>query len=328
MLLIKIIMCEPRKYPGLLLLVLALGTAGCTEDVAAPSGVDAPFSMYGILNPRLATQTLLVSPIEPLLYDLPETIDAVVTSTDLETGRTTVWRDSVITGEQGQLDHIYHADFRARFGGTYRVEVVRSDGAVSAAEAHVPGLVDVSWKDLPPTYLDVYVLGENFHLLAVDVVYVVRWYEKFGDPDPAINPCEAPVGTYAFTYHDEILETEGGYRLRVDLDVDNERVLGGYQLEFGPLRWQPGRNGLALTGMEVRLLVAEPAWAPPVFEASVLADPNVMSNVTNGLGFVGGGYNHDRRVFPGSELAGGTGFFDFLMRPPGQCLDYCSCGLG
>ena len=61
-------------------------TTGCEEDVASPSGVEGPFSLNGIINPRLETQTLLVSPIEDLLKPLHSLIDAVVISQDRTSG--------------------------------------------------------------------------------------------------------------------------------------------------------------------------------------------------------------------------------------------------
>ena len=48
-------------------LLIILSLAGCEEDVAGPTGVDEPFSLYGVFNPRLPVQTVLVAPTEDLL---------------------------------------------------------------------------------------------------------------------------------------------------------------------------------------------------------------------------------------------------------------------
>ena len=83
-------------------IVLLTLTLGCEDDVAGPAGVHEPFSMYGIINPRLNQQTLLVSPIEDRLRELDDSIDARVTSTNLDSGTEYVWHDSVVANETGR----------------------------------------------------------------------------------------------------------------------------------------------------------------------------------------------------------------------------------
>lgn len=81
--------------------VLILGA--CEEEVAAPSGLDKSFSMYGIINPRRSMQTVLVSTVERFLSDYAPSIDATVRSTDLKTNETITWRDSVVASERARL---------------------------------------------------------------------------------------------------------------------------------------------------------------------------------------------------------------------------------
>lgn len=40
----------------------------------------------------------------------------------------------------------------------------------------------------------------------------------------------------------------------------------------------------------------------PLFEADVMNHPDVMSNVENGFGFVGGGYRHSIEIPAATEL--------------------------
>jgi hypothetical protein len=278
--------------------------------------------MYGILNPRLNTQTLGVSPVEPLLRDYTDSIDAVVTSTDMETGEPVRWTDSVVVGERGQRDHIFVATFRPAFGHTYRVDAVRSDGSASSALARIPSEVDVTAEDRRDSYIDIHIRGDGFHLLSIDVFYVVQFYS--GDAD---DLCTSPGDAYAVSYTGKEDEVGDGYTVFVDLERDYGRVEAMYSADH-VYPAVPGRSGLALMGMSVRLLVGDKSWNPPggTFDENTLAQPGIMSNVANGFGLVAGGYNETAGVYPSEQAVGASPFFDFVMRPPTDCFDYCSCG--
>lgn len=312
---------QPHYRAAFFLLVLTV--MGCEEDVTAPSGVDEPFSMYGVINPRLETQTLLVSPIEPLLYDYPEMIDALVASTDLATGETIVWEDSVVRGERGQLDHVFHANFQARFAGEYSIEVARSDGTVSSAEVRVPDKVEITWNDRLERFMDIHISGESFHVINADVIYTVRWNPL----NPENTPCSFTADSYAVSYTDDIVKKDGSYRIRVDLVADHDRVFADYSRDHGRLLDYQRAAGLALMGLEVRILVAEPSWTPSTstLEGTDVSFPGVESNVTNGYGFVASGYDEYRRLYPAADVVETSSFRDYLMRPPSDCVDYCSC---
>ncbi len=309
------------------LLILFPVLMGCEEDVAAPSRLDEAYSMFGIINPRLDTQSVVVSPIEPLLFDYPDSIDAAVTLTDLASGETTTLRDTTMVGERGQRDFAFLAAFRPEFGGSYRVDVARSDGAVTSAVANVPPEVDVTYDDSGSHIAHVSVVGDAFHLLSIDVLYTIRFFDtRFME-----DPCDSPAYTYAIPYTHKESGTEDGYRLAVDVAHDHSRVMALYSADR-PIAWRPLVNGFALMQMGVRLLVGEEAWDPPggTFDENALAHPDIMTNVENGYGFVGGGYNHDGDVVPSEDVVDATLFFDFVVRPgeggdEKTCADYCGC---
>ncbi len=311
------------RYPFLSIsIMLVVLPAGCTEEVASPVGVEEPFAMYGILNPRLSTQTIMVSPTDRLLVDYPGSIDAVLTSTDLESGETITWKDSVVTGERGQIDHVFWADFRPPFDRDYRVEAVRSDGAATSAVAHVPDFVEATAEADAEGNLDILIAGEGFHLLRIDLVYQMRLYGLHERWLP--DPCDHRPFSHTVAYDGEESEAANGIRFRVAFLADLQRI----DQRYNP---HPGRYGLALMGMTVELLVADKAWDPPggerdVFDENTLADPGVMTNTTNGFGLVAGGYNHQRAVFPPRDVVVRTPFLDGIVRPPADCLNYCGCG--
>ncbi|HEX7071281.1 MAG TPA: hypothetical protein VF190_10760, partial [Rhodothermales bacterium] len=125
------------------LAVVLVASAGCEEGVDAVLESTQPFTLYGFFNPRSDTQAVRVFPIEPILEPTrPEPLEAIVRSTDLVTGETVVWSDSVVHFSDGTYGHVAYAPFRVEYGHTYRFEVSRPDGNTSQAEVPVPGLVE------------------------------------------------------------------------------------------------------------------------------------------------------------------------------------------
>jgi hypothetical protein len=312
---------HPVILMGWLLLVPTL--VGCEETVTAPSGVDAPFSVYGVLNPRLETQSLLVSPIEPLLYDYPDEIDAVVTSTDLYTGEAIVWSDSVVRGDRGQLDHIFVAEFRPRFGGDYRIDVARSNGASSAVGVRIPEQVKIVLDDRLERYMDIHISGDSVRVAGAEVIYSVRWNPQHSEA----TTCAFEKGSYSIAYGEDVLGTDGHFRIRIDLVADHERVLALHTDDHGLDLGYERADGLALVGLQVRVLVTGPEWMPSSdhFTGAEHSFPGSASNVSNGYGFVGSGYDELRSLYPAQAVIDGSAFHDYLMRPPSDCEEYCTC---
>ncbi len=205
---------------GYVLIFLCL--AGCEEDVAGPAGVDEPFSLYGVFNPRLPVQTVLVAPVEDLLAPgSVDALDAVVTSTDLGSGKTYVWRDSVAANATGQLDHIYWANFTPGYGSRHRMEVARSDGKKSAANVEVPGEVYIEDGDAGTRDLRVTVSGaSDFALIRFDVTYSVRYYDRLA-PD---NLCNTPLKHYTFPYKNHGIAIKNSWRVDIDLNSQYETI--------------------------------------------------------------------------------------------------------
>ena len=294
--------------------------AGCEEDVAGATGVDEPFSLYGILNPRLTTQTVLVAPIEDLLVpESGETLDAVVLSTDLENGKTYTWRDSVVANATGQLDHIYWADFTPRYGSRHRMEVTRSDGTRSIANVEVPVEVRVEEKDASTRDLTVTITGaSDFALVRLDAIYSVRFYTIF-NPDML---CNVPQKHYAFSYKNKTA-IENGWQVDVDLKIHYETMRSYYHIDTGIEFRNPSSDGLALMSLGLFVTVGSSDWEPPGEDLSalrVLVRPGTLSNVENGYGLVVGGYNEEATLYPSIRAIADTPFFDFIQRDGG---DYC-----
>ena len=121
-----------------LLLLAALAASACDGafDPVAPDG--PAFALHGVLDGRRATQALRVQDLRGSTFDTPDQLAATVTSTELGSGRTSTWRDSLATIE-GVPAHVFVAPLAVRAGETHRVVVVRSeDGARSSATVRIP----------------------------------------------------------------------------------------------------------------------------------------------------------------------------------------------
>lgn len=268
--------------------------SGCEESVDAVLESDQPFTLYGFFNPRSDTQAVRVFPIEPLLAPTQlEPLDALVRSTDLVTGESVVWSDSVVHFDDGTIGHVAYAPFRVQYGHTYRFEVARPDGEISHAEIPVPGLIEVDrlepfTRRFPDRvnaapYLPVSWQGEA-KLIQIDVVY------EFEVLNIGRNIVSIP-------YDGQQAEVNGGWVVEIDLGRDQEHI-----------RTEMLRTGfmsdvdaqIELNTMYMSAMVINGDWDPPggIFDINVLVEPGAWTNVENGFGFVGGGYVEEIDMFP------------------------------
>ena len=110
-----------------LLLALALTAGGCADTFAPRVAGGRAFAVFGTLDGRTARQTLRVQDLASAVLETPDRLAATVTSTELTTGRTTRWRDSVVTLADGMRAHLFVADLAVASGETHRIDLVRDD---------------------------------------------------------------------------------------------------------------------------------------------------------------------------------------------------------
>lgn len=262
-----------------LLTGLLLGAMGCEEDVDPFVESNQSFTVYGFLDPGEATQYLRVIPLRQVLTGEDETtIDAQVTTTELERGVTQTWADSLITFDNGSIGHVFYAQFRPIPGRTYRLEITRSDGA--------PATVAVTTLPIQPVAIfdDMFIgsatIGGRPVFSAVQPIIwegldfapfrVEMWY-RFANV-PASKPFLDMVRTYDET--DIGRAVEEGWRIDARLSRDGEDL---------------GAGGLTMLGLGMRITLADDSWRPPggVFDPEILVQPGTFSNVDNGFGFFG-----------------------------------------
>jgi len=271
--------------------------SSCDDGVQAVRTDGKAFTMYGYLNPKVDTQAVRVFPIDEVLEaENRAQVDGVLTSTNLETGSQNIWRDSLVTYVDDNKGHVFFSPLRVEFDSPYELSVVRSsDGAVSTATTRTPPLVvdtieitrdtgtdieaKISWENAPRLQnvkvrynLLVELLGD-----LIDTFFVVDYI-----PDEAV---------------------EGSiWEINLQFDDDARQV-------FRTLN-RPQGSRLTLCDVQIEGLVTNREWNPPngVYDADILVQPGVFSNVENGFGFVGAGYQQTTVWRPDSTQIRGAGF--------------------
>ncbi|MBT8400549.1 MAG: DUF4249 domain-containing protein [Rhodothermia bacterium] len=260
-------------------LMIAIGAmmwSGCDESVNPFIESDRYFSLYGTLDMNADTQWVRVDPIDTTIFSTGmESIDAAVSSTDLNTGDMTVWRDSLFEFNDGSFGHVFYAPLRIQPNHVYRMEVERSDGAQSIAETQVPELPIASVGSVSRV-----VFSNGAIELTVPVSWsgiesapaqVETWY-RFGTT-PRSN-----FQDLRFAYPTADGSTDPGWQIVARLSSDRDDILE-----------QIIPDNFYFLGMGMRIVVFDNKFSPPggVFDPDILSQPGSFSNVDNGFGFVG-----------------------------------------
>ena len=269
-----------RRTGLLAVLVVAFALSGCDGTEVDPFlSTDRYFSIYGSLDMQLKTQFLRVVQIDTLFgVDDDAPIDAVVRSIDLSDGVVEVWRDSLITFADGTHGHVFMSDLRIKTGHTYRIEVERSDGAITSAETTVPPepVAEVGAPNVtspPEAPLPVGTQKVFWRGLTTEPYRVDLYYRYRSVPANPFIDVRVPYSTQSSSQ-----DTSEGWEITVDYNQDR-----------AVLNEEIGGTGLRLAGVAMQVIVLAEDWVPPggVWDPEILSQPGVFSNVTNGFGFVG-----------------------------------------
>lgn len=287
-----------RRLPGpVLLAVLLLFSLGCEEDVTAVLGTDRAFEMYGVLTPLADTQVVRIFPIaDRLRLNRGEPLDATMTSVDRTSGETIVWSDTLAPQGDGTFAYGFWAPLRPEGGHTYRLTVERSDGAAS----HVD-VTSLESPEIEPVTTDTVTARFSIHLGSVPVridnsavTYLVQLSPSFTDT----LSLRIPFG-------DRLRTVDGEQHVEIVLN-DDYRELAFRLSTYGRLT----TYGVRLLEARLDLRVRSIDWVPPggVFDPEVLVEPGVFTNVENGFGFVGSGYNVARSLEVSEKAQVAAGF--------------------
>lgn len=287
---------------GPILLGLAAVLVGCEDNIVHDRAVDIPFTMYGLLSPDLDTQSvrLYVPEAVPSLGS-PEPLDAEVYSVDMESGTRHIWHDSLVTETNGQYGHIFWYPFRVEPGREYRIAAVRpSDGAMSFTDIMIPPPVTVHIDETKAPLLQIFVEGGGFRLLSPEALYDV----SRPIPHPETGQFQ-PVLRYQIEYAGTERRTETGWSVTFNMIVDAFEVNALYN---GAICQAPCGGNCAvdyvfLEHIGIRVIVGNSDWDVPggILDPNIISDPELLTNVENGLGFIGAGYELVKELTPSRE---------------------------
>ena len=143
-------MSRDRIFILVLAIAAAAMTAGCETAVDPFQPSDMYFSIGGVIDASAETQFVRLSPLRRSAVISPDPLDAVVTTTDLATGETAVWRDSVFALVPSGIAHNVWTTFDFEAGHTYRFEARSPEGNVSSAVVDLPEAVPEVVIQIPP----------------------------------------------------------------------------------------------------------------------------------------------------------------------------------
>ena len=263
------------RLPVLLATLLLL--ASCDDTALDPfQESDFHFSIGGYLDGGVDTQFVRITPMRDSIALSPGPLDASVTLEHLATGAKTALKDSLFRYQAGvarPAERIAYNFWTAQPLeplATYRMTVTRSDGAMSAATV-----------TLPDTFPDPIFEGNIVRIQGIErlaAVQVTYW---------AVDLVFARVIERTFNYLPEAFKVDDEYRVLVMRGRDEAEMsiaLGGVPLQT--------------VRIDVTVAAAGPDW--PDFtsiDEETFALPDVVSNVENGVGYLGGIISKTRTMF-------------------------------
>ena len=260
----------------LLWVTLAVGVTGCEENVNPFIETTRYFTAFGALDMNADSQFVRVSAIRQTIdFEESDPLNATLTSYDLTNGKVVEWTDSLFTFDDGSQGHVFYAPLRIEPEHTYRIEIVRDDGAMSVAETTVPSLPRAVVDPISFSGGNLFISQSVRWLGVEDEPFNVQTWYRFlrsqGSPFVDI-PVDYPPANRA----DNL---DQGWQFLVSQSLDKTVVLDSLA--------QP--TDLIFMGMGMGITVLDEQFDPPggVFYPEVLVQPGVFSNVVDGFGFIG-----------------------------------------
>lgn len=239
------------------------------------------FTLFGYLDERETEHTLRVIPLSRFPAEINDpsepqaSIDGVVTSTDVRTGQVTRWNHRLDRLADGTYGHVFRGRFQVRAGRTYRLEITRNDGTVTAAETTIPRF-PVTVPDPDTLFFPYEVSPDSALTQVVNLPGIVSPWEIFLDYDLQGRLVRVPYGRSGS-------RTEDGWQITVRLNEDAVKMREVLGLD-------PDARLPLLHAITISVRTLDNAWDPPEgeFDPEILAQPGVLSNVELGYGFWGG----------------------------------------
>lgn len=297
-----------RPALALAALLPALMLGACSDAFIDPfENEDRFFTIYGFLDVLETQHQVRVIPVtrRPEQITSPNDpnarIDAFVTSYDVQTGDSVIWRHSLEKLDNGHYGHIFRANFLVQPGQTYRLVVRRNDGITAWAETKVPlHLPENRFEVGPFVYSpDSSVVTQEVYMPGIASPWAVYSLYQLQNVDNLNQAFFVPLGRPGERTED------GGWRFTINLTEDVEPLRAQVKA-FQEIGFLDPDLLVFCVSMGARVRILDQNWDPPegVFDPEVLAQPGALSNVVNGYGFWGsvGTYRQDWSVTPDITL--------------------------
>lgn len=237
------------------------------------------YSIYGYLDAAADTQWVRVMPVHEKLFAGPEPIDATVTLEDLESGESQVMNDSLFQYAANTYAWNFWTLMELEPTGTYRLTAERSDGVTSHVTVTLPEAfpAPMVYISSGPGYDRVYINGignlvdaRTFHrvLHVASETEQIHTFPHLEDVGPTATPEE--------------------YLIPIDASQFNSFFANYYDSWDLPPR-PPLSQRINIQHRQIYIVSAGPDWIDfPEIDEAIIALPDGVSNVENGVGYVVG----------------------------------------
>jgi hypothetical protein len=257
-----------------------LAFAACDQSFEPIQKSDRYFSVYGMLDASADTQWIRVMPVRDSAFTGPGPIDAVVTLENVVTGKIVTLEDRPMryrAADANVVDDLFAHNFWTvepiEYEATYVFAVTRSDGRQSSALIRIPKrIASVTVGVLQPPQGG---FGGDYVRIADPTFIAFAEVIHHGQMGPGgiITLCECVQYQSMGSVH-----ADGSWRLG-----DLKRWL---DKDFAPLNRCLGARDLKC---EIVIISTGDPWPfDPLRTEGALKGINATSNITNGVGFVGG----------------------------------------
>ena len=263
---------------------------GCDNTIEPFAPTTRHYAIYGFLDADADTQYVRVEATrpDPQEEDRTRTDVPVVSLTHVSTDESVAWRDSTVELEGDGEALLFWVPFSPEPGEIYRLDVERSDGAVSSATVRVPDFEEAEVGLPSQTFAGTYEQAVVFANVTRRPEKVILNYEIAYSHDDDPFPITLDYNVFG-------APVEDGWQINVRLTRDRERI--NSRLSIAPTRVLL----LHEVSMTVRLLSSD--W--PLVESN-----QRVVNIENGFGFYGAAATHEVSWRIDSLVASELGFLD------------------
>lgn len=204
------------------------------------------FALHGFLDMRTDQQIVRLEGLRPNILSEPVSLEGVEVSTiDHTDGTVVIWRDSIITLDNGTLGTAFVASFRPNMGHEYSFNVGRNGVTESRATTQVPA---------PPVLLPAAPVGESEnmkqHLVLIGLKDQPTKVHVLYEVSP---PNENERQVISVAYGDPGFLSNAGWELEISLGIDRFIILNTLGLDIAT-------QDVRLHNVEMRATLFSEEW--------------------------------------------------------------------